>query len=104
MLSEILPRDRDCAFKPLTAVNIAPRMLMEGLALGSVRQVSDGICKRRAKSRRRGFPRVIKRLTRRGRAGGRKCPVPVRQELLPAGFARPAACGTVVACRLGLLS
>ncbi|GAB2175424.1 hypothetical protein DLREEDagr8_09820 [Dongia sp. agr-C8] len=36
MLSEILPRDRDCAFNPLTAVNIAPRMLMEGLALGNL--------------------------------------------------------------------
>jgi hypothetical protein len=32
MLSEILPRERDCAFSPLTAVNMAPRMLMDRLA------------------------------------------------------------------------
>jgi hypothetical protein len=36
MLSEILPRDRDCAFRPLTAVNIAPRMLISCLARGGL--------------------------------------------------------------------
>src|SRR4051812_27750739 len=68
MLSEILPRDRDWAFKPLTAVNIAPRMLIGGLALGNLRQVSDGFSKRRAKSGEARFTKGYQKID--ARAGG----------------------------------